>query len=205
MLYEYIQSNYQVDEPIFLSELPGKSINSIRQEMKKITDEGKLERLFNGVYYQTYTTILGTKGRVSVEKYIEKKFLYNDGKRIGYTTGLQFANEFGFTTQNPACFEVCSNEASTKQRKITIDGKQLIIYMPVEAINETNKSALQFLDFMSNADKYSEIKGEEFKKKIKRYVSYVNLDYDEVKRLLPLYPDKLYRNLYDGGVMNELV
>ncbi len=29
------------DEPIFLAELPGKSRESVRQEMKKLTDEGK--------------------------------------------------------------------------------------------------------------------------------------------------------------------
>ena len=51
MLYDYIIANYQKDEPIFLAELPGKSRESVRQEMKKLTDEGKIERLYNGVYY----------------------------------------------------------------------------------------------------------------------------------------------------------
>ena len=61
MLYEFIVSNFQKDEPIFLSELPGKSRESIRLEIKKLTDEGKIERLYNGVYYLSYQTILGTK------------------------------------------------------------------------------------------------------------------------------------------------
>ena len=38
MLYDYIITNYQKDEPIFLAELPGKSRESVRQEMKKIWD-----------------------------------------------------------------------------------------------------------------------------------------------------------------------
>ena len=66
MLYDYIITNYEKDEPIFLAELPGKSRESVRQEIKKLTDEGKIERLYNGVYYQAYKTILGTKGKVSV-------------------------------------------------------------------------------------------------------------------------------------------
>ena len=74
MLYNYIVENYKKDEPIFLSELPGKSKDSIRQEMKRLTDEGKIERLYNGVYYRSYTTILGTKGKVSVEKFVKKRF-----------------------------------------------------------------------------------------------------------------------------------
>ena len=54
MLYDYILKNYEKDEPIFLSELPGDSRDYVRQEMKKLVDDGKLERLFNGVYYLSY-------------------------------------------------------------------------------------------------------------------------------------------------------
>ena len=60
MLYDYIVNNYDKDEPIFLSELPGNSRDYIRQEMKQLADEGKVERLYNGVYYLSYMTILGT-------------------------------------------------------------------------------------------------------------------------------------------------
>ena len=79
MLFDYIISNFEKDEPIFLAELPGKSKDSIRQEMKKLTDEGKIERLYNGVYYRAYQTILGTKGKVSVDKFIHKKYLEVNG------------------------------------------------------------------------------------------------------------------------------
>ena len=75
MVYDYIIENYENGEPIFLTELPGDSKDYLRQEMKKLVDEGKLERLYNGVYFLSYVTILGTKGKVSVDKYIEKKYL----------------------------------------------------------------------------------------------------------------------------------
>ena len=61
MLYDYIVDNYEKDEPIFLAELPGQSEESIRHEMKRLTDEGKVEKLYNDVYHLSYTTILGTK------------------------------------------------------------------------------------------------------------------------------------------------
>ena len=63
---------------------------------------------------------------------------------------------YGFTTQNPACIEVCSNEATTKQRKVDIDGRRVIVYKPVTEITEENITTLQFLDLMSSIDKYSE-------------------------------------------------
>ena len=205
MIYDYIITNYQKDEPIFLAELPGKSSASVRQEMKKLTDEGKLERLYNGVYYIAYRTILGTKGKVSIDKFIQKKFLEANGEVSGYITGIQLANMYGFTTQNPSCYEVCSNEASTKQRKLKIDGRQIIVYKPVVNISKENKGSLQFLDLMSTIDKYSEIKGDEFTEKIKAFIAMVDVDFEQVKKYLSLFPDKVYRNIYQGGLMHELV
>lgn len=205
MLYEYIINNYEKDEPIFLSELPGNSKDYIRQEMKRLVDEGKLERLYNGVYYISYTTILGTKGRPSIEKYIEKKFISVNGKISGYITGIQLANMYGFTTQNPACFEICTNEATTKQRKLDVDGRKLVIYKPVAEITQDNKSALQFLDFMTSIDKYSEIKGEVLRQKLMEFVTVLNVDFAKVKEYIALFPDRVYRNIYQGGLMGELV
>ena len=205
MVYDYIIENFKNGDPIFLSELPGESKDYLRQEMKKLVDEGKLERLYNGVYYLSYITILGTKGKISIDKYIEKKYLKTDGKVSDYITGLQMANKYGFTTQNPACYEVCSNEASTKQRKQEIDGNTIVVYKPVADINEENKTALQFLDLMSVLDKYSEISGAELVNKLKKYVETVGIDFSIVKKYLPLYPDRVYRNIYEGGLMGELV
>ena len=199
MLYDYLLENYEEGEPIFLSELPGNSKDYVRQEMKKLVDEGKLERLYNGVYYLSFTTILGTKGKISVDKYVDKKYLNN--KSNGYITGLQLANFYGFTIQNPSCIEVCSNEATTKQRKLNIDGRDLIVYKPVVKINDENASTLQFLDLMTTIDKYSEITGDEFKNKLNNYVEKEKVDFSLVKKYLALFPDRVYRNLYESGLM----
>ena len=188
MLYDYILKNYEKDEPIFLSELPGDSRDYVRQEMKKLVDDGKLERLFNGVYYLSYTTILGTKGKMSIDKYVDKKFI-----------------KYGFTTQTPACIEVCSNEATTKQRKLCIDGRNLIVYKPITEITKENQTALQFLDLMTTIDKYSEISGNLLRMKLKEFVNILNVDFSIVKRYIALFPDRVYRNIYQGGLMGELV
>lgn len=205
MIYDYIIQNYKNGEPIFLSELPGESKDYLRQGMKKLVDDGRLERLYNGVYYLPYVTILGTKGKISMDKYIEKKYLSAGGRVSGYVTGLQLANKYGFTTQNPACYEICSNEATTKQRRQTIDGNTIVVYKPVSEITERNRTALQFLDLMSVIDKYSEVSGKELTSKLKKYVDSNSVDFSVVKEYLPLYPDKVYRNIYEGGLMSELV
>lgn len=135
------------------------------------------------MYYRSYKTILGTKGKVSVEKFIQKRYLEADGVVSGYITGIQLANMYGFTTQNPSCYEVCSNEASTKQRKVDVDGRQIIVYKPVVEVSKENRGALQFLDLMSTIDRYSEISGDEFTMKIKNFISTVGVDFEQVKNI----------------------
>lgn len=72
-------------------------------------------------------------------------------------------------------------------------------------ISKENKGALQFLDFMSTVDRYSEIRGEEFSEKIKEFIVRVGVDFERVKKYISLFPDRVYRNIYQGGLMNELV
>ena len=201
MIYEYIIKNFKKGEPIFLNEIPGSSKDVVRQEMKRLTDEKKLERLYNGVYYIPYRTILGTKGKVSINQFIEKKYLAVGG----YLTGLSLVNKYGFTSQNPSVYEICSNEATTKQRKLAIDGNNLIIYKPLSIITRDNIKELEFLSLMSIIDKYSELSGTEYKNKLREYVKCAGIDFLKVKEYISLFPAITYKNIYEGGLMNELV
>ncbi len=201
MIYEYIMNNFKRSEPIFINEIPGSSKDVVRQELKRLTDSKKINRLYNGVYYIPYTTILGTKGQVSINKFIEKKYMRNGG----FYTGLSLVNKYGFTSQNPSIYELYSNNATTKQRKIEVDGSTIIIYKPKVCITKKNKKELEFLNLMSIIDKYSEISGEEYKLKLKEYIKENQINFTIVKEYISLYPSIVYKNIYDGGLMNELV
>lgn len=80
---------------IFINDIPCKSKNYLRQELKKLTDNGELVKLYNGVYYKKYKTILGTEGKISINKYIDKLYLNCIN---GFYTGLTLANKYGFTS-----------------------------------------------------------------------------------------------------------
>lgn len=54
-------------------------------------------------------------------------------------------------------------------------------------------------------DKYSEVTGEELACKLNKYIVSVKLDFPVVKQYLPLYPDKVYKNIYERGLMGELI
>ena len=205
MLLEYINNNYQDGEPILLEEIKYKNRDALRQEMKRLTDMGFLIRAYNGVYYKAYKTVFNTNGKMSIDKYINKKYLSESSSKVGFISGLSLANKYGFTTQVPAQIEITSNNATTKQRKVEVDNHLLIIDSPVIKINEENISALQFLDLMLNIDKYSELNGEELKNKLKDYVKKTDVDFSVVKNIISLYPDRVYKNIYNGGLMGELV
>ena len=205
MIIDYINKNFENAEPIFLSELPCNSQESLRQEMKKLADEGKIIRLYNGVYYKPYKTIMGTDGRMSINKYIEKKYVYNNKKVSGFISGLGLYNKYGFTSQVPSVIEVTSNIATTKQRKINVDGYDIIVYKPIIEITDNNINELEFMSLMTDIDQFSEISGDELKMKLEEYINKKNIDFNIVKNYLPLFPDKIYKNLYNGGLMNELV
>lgn len=205
MLLDYIKNNYQNGEPILLEEFKYKNQAALRQEMKRLTDNGILVRAFNGVYYKAYKTIFNTEGKMSIEQYIKKKYLNDTSSQIGFITGLSLANKYGFTTQVPSQIEITSNKATTQQRRIKIDGYTLIIYSPVVKITEENISSIQFLDLMLNIDKYSELDEIEQKNKLKNYVKITNVNFDCVKKIIGLYPSRVYKNIYNGGLINELV
>lgn len=203
-LLGYINENFQIGEPIFLSEIPEKNEDVKRQKMKKLVDDGSLNRLYNGVYFRNYVNAFGEEGNISFERLIEKRFISREGRIFGYVTGYALVNEAGLTTQVPPVLEIASNKASTAQRKIELAGRKAIIYKPVVEINGENVSSLRFLDLMACIDKYAEFQTEG-QNVLKRFTKETNVDFDLVKRYIGLYPDKTYRNIYDWGMMNELV
>ena len=199
MIYEYIMNTFKKGEPIFLDEIPGSSKDVVRQEMKRLTDDNKLERLYNGVYYIPYQTILGTKGKISIDQFIDKKYFLVGG----FFVGLSLVNQYGFTSQNSSVYEICSNEATTKQRKYCIDGNNIIVYKPLTTITKENVRELEFLYLMTVIDKFKEIRGSEYQSKLRQYIEKRKIDFEIVKKYLSLFPDVVYKNIYEGANYKE--
>ena len=206
MIYNYILKKFNYGDPIFLSEIPSKSKSYLRLAVKKLVDKGLLERFYNGVYFLPYKTILGTKGKISFEKFIEKKFLYSSNNEIeGFVGGIRLANMYGFTTQNASGYDIYSNIATTKQRVFNFENRKVNIYKPYVKINKENIKVLEFLELMCNVYKFSELNNDEIKRKINEYVKINSIEFNKVKEYIEYYPDIVYKNIYKAGLMNELV
>lgn len=105
-------------------DIPGMKPVSVRQQIKKLTDDGRLKRFDTGIYYIPQKTIFRSGSTLSVDDVIRKKYLQDSVNRCGYVGGILFANQLWPTTQVPVLYEVYTNKAATEYRetKLAING-----------------------------------------------------------------------------------
>lgn len=206
MLYEYLLENFGENTPILVSDIQidGLSVNALRQQIKKLTDSGKLKRFDTGVYFIPKDMGFKSGTTISSAQVIEKKYLKEADGVCGYLSGLKFANQIGVTTQVPFVYEIVSNKASRDYREIEVGRSRVILRKPRVVVSDENYRALQFLDLMREVDLIAELTGESLTKRLLVYMKACNLLFSDLEQYLPLYPDKVYRNLYETGLLNGI-
>lgn len=204
MFFDYLLKTFGTNEPIFVSDITYEGItqNNIRQQIMNYAAAGKIKRYDTGIYYIPKDSIFKTTSSLSQNSVIEKKYLYSGAERCGYISGINFANRIGLTTQVPASCEVVTNKASKDYREATLASEKIIIRKPRAMVDESNYKSLQFLDLLKDIDLYSELEGNELNIKIKTYMRKSGLQFQQLEQYLPLYPDKIFRNMYKLGVLN---
>lgn len=202
-LYEYLLDNYKENEPIFLSDLQvdGMTRTNVRQQIKKLTDTGKVKRFDNGIYFLPKKTIFKSGSQLAPEKVLECKYLRDKDERCGYVSGLMFFNQMGLTTQVPMMYEVVSNKATNDYRETSLAKSRVIVRKPKVPVTEKNYKALQFLDMLKDVDVYSEVTGKPLQERLYRYMDDAHLSISEMEPYFAYYPDKLYKNLVETRVI----
>lgn len=202
-LYQYLRENYKENEPIILAELQIKDMtgNNIRQQLKKLTDEGMIKRFDKGIYYLPRKSIFQSGSLPSIEKVLEYKYLRDKNQLCGYVSGQLFFNQIGLSTQVPMQYEIVSNKATTDYRETVLAQSRIIIRSPKVPVTEQNYTILQFLDMMKDVDLYSEISGKELQERLFKYLRTINLKISDLEPYFTYYPDKLYRNLIETKVI----
>lgn len=202
-LYEYLLDNYKENEPIFLAylQVDGMTRTNVRQQIKKLTDTGKVKRFDNGIYFLPKKTIFKSGSQLAPEKVLECKYLRDKDERCGYVSGLMFFNQMGLTTQVPMMYEVVSNKATNDYRETSLAKSRVIVRKPKVPVTEKNYKALQFLDMLKDVDVYSEVTGKPLQDRLYRYMDDANLSISEMEPYFAYYPDKLYKNLVETRVI----
>lgn len=202
MLYDYLIENYKAYEPIFTSHIdlgiPG---NSLRPKLKGLVDAGKLCRYDAGIYYLPGKSKLKGLVPISASTVARCKYLSQRGKVRGYYAGFTFANQMGLSLQVPYVQEIVSNEASAKVREIEIKGQKFLLRKPRTVITEENYRVLQFLDFLVDFDKYMDGSVEDIPARLVQIIKDENITKKVIDAYISLHPTKVYKNLYETGVV----
>ena len=204
IVYEYLRQNYADNEPIFLSDIiiPDMKAVSIRQQIKKLTVDGRLKRFDTGIYYFPKKSMFRSGSMLSVEEVIKKKYLMEGTKRCGYLGGMLFANQLGITTQVPMVYEIYTNKATTEYRETQLANRRIIIKKPYVPIDDQNANTLQFLDLLKEVVDISELDGLELTDRLLKYMKKKRIKFESMRQYLSHYPDRIYKNMYEVGLLN---
>ena len=202
MLYEYLIENFKPYEPIFTADIDiGMVGNSLRPKLKELCDSGKLCRYDAGVYYLPGEMKFKGLTPISANTVARCRYVNRRGRVQGYYSGYTFANQIGLLLQVPYVQEIVTNEASAKVREVDIKGQKFIIRKPKAKITEENIYVMQFLDFLSDIDKYVDESATNISDKLKKIIKDEKITKELVDTYIGLYPTKVYKNLYETGVV----
>jgi predicted transcriptional regulator of viral defense system len=203
MLYEYLQENYQKNEPIFLSDinLPVTQTN-LRQMFKVLCDSGKIKRYDNGIYYIPAVSRLKGGTSIAPGTVVQYRYIARKGKIDGYYSGFTFANQLGLSVQVPYALEIVTNNTSSKLREINLKGQRVVLRKPRATVTDRNCHVLQLLDLLKDIDLYADDKNEATTGCIIDYIREEKITQENVDEYISLYPDKIYRNFYEMRLYN---
>ncbi|WP_208591920.1 DUF6088 family protein [Gracilibacillus suaedae] len=207
-LYKVILEEYGYDEPVFTKDLKkhlDMSAEALRQNVKRLSDNGNIIKVKNGMYYVPRANSVLNKRRVNIDKLIRRRYIKPIDKNvIGYITGTNFANQLGLTSQTASVTTIVTNEAGRPEREVTFGNKVVRLKKPRVRINDQNYKLLQVLDLLSDYDRVSEIPFEKGSRLIKKYLQDSDITISELNQYIKKYPRKTLENLLEMGLYNEL-
>ena len=203
MLWEYLTDNYDQGEPIIASDIEiGLSESNKRRQFKILVDSGKLKRFDNGIYYIPKKSRLGGEVSVPPDVFVQKKYVTRNNRILGYYSGYPFANQIGISTQVPYIQEIVTNEMGNPIKRLNLNGRTFVIRKARTQITESNVKVLQLLDLLKDIEMYSELDRDELRECLLKYISSNKITKALVDMYLPLFPDKIYKSIYETRIIN---
>ena len=199
MLFNYLKNHYKEGEPIFLDDIniEGMTRPNLRQQIKTLTDNGKLIRYDKGIYYIPKQTHFNNAFGPSSEMVASYKYISREGKTNGYYSGNTFANLIGLSLQVPTKKEIVSNNSAAIVKEVTIGKQKYIIRSSNVPITEDNVKVLQFLELLKNLDSYIDLDYDEARKIIIAYLRHNHITKSAISKYIHYYPDSTFRHYYE--------
>ena len=199
MLFEYLKENYAPGEPIFTEDIHIEGMNrpNFIQQLKTLTDNGKIIRYEKGIYYIPKETRFGHAISPSPETIARYKYISRMGKTDGYYSGSTFANLIGISLQVPMKKEIVSNNIAAIVREVLIGKQTFIVRRTNVPISAENVHVLQLLELLKNLDNYMDGDYNEAREKIEKYTLANDIQKTDIDRYIRHYPDSTFRFYYE--------
>lgn len=206
--YNFLIKEYGYDEPIFSEDLQKElniNSNTLRQQLKRLTDDNKIQRCSfrDGIYFIPDPDSILKKSALSVNKIIKNRYLFKKNERIGYVTGLDFANSLKLTTQVPGMIEIVTEKESSKKRYVDYNKRRVALRRAKTDVTENNYKILQVIELVNNFQKVSDLPFDRAIPKILDYIKNVKIDGRELDRYLGMYP-RAIKEFMGSGLYSEI-
>lgn len=202
MLLEFLNKKYKPGEPILLQNLNfDMKYDNLCQQMKKLVDGGFLCRYMDGVYYLPKKTLSGIPYTLNADTVVELKYLGNKTDNYGCYTGHTLANMMGLSEQIPQIKEIVSNNTSAITRKVKVGKFSYIIRKPAVKVTKENVKTVMLLEVLKDIENLadSHINSSEC---LKNYIAMNKIKKSQVDKILPSYPLRTYKAIYDMELSN---
>lgn len=198
-VYNYILEYYKAGEPIFLSDIKMSEVSdeTIRQQLKRLADAGKLMRYEAGIYYLPKKTRLKSGYKPSADVVARYKYICRNGEVIGYYSGHTFANQIGVSTQVPFKAEIVSNNFTSIVRDVKVGNQIYTVRRSRVPVTGKNYKVLQLLELLKDIDEYADEDNENVQEQLFAYIRKNRISREQVDQYLEYFPMKIYKSIYE--------
>lgn len=195
-LYSALISKYKPGEPILLKDLKYESISNdvIRQQLKKLTDRGNLNRFDDGIYY------LGDD--IEIDHVIESKYIKKDNEVYGYYSGRNLAIDLGIIDEEPKR-EIITNNFKAIVRELKLGDEIITVRHSDLKIDSKNCYILRLLDMLKRVS-FEDVNNDT-KMRLKKYIDEHYIKKSDIDQYIKFFPKKTYKNIYILGINDILV
>ena len=195
-LYSALISKYKPGEPILLKDLKYEKTSNdvIRQQLKKLTDKGNINRFDEGVYY------FGDD--ILIDHVIESKYIKKNDEIYGYYSGRNLAIDLGIIDEEPKR-EIITNNFKAIVRELKLGDETITVRHSDLKIDSKNCYVLRLLDMFKRVS-FDEYVNNETRKKKKKYIEKYYIKKSDIDQYIKYFPKKTYKNIYILGI-NEIL
>lgn len=195
-LYSALISKYKPGEPILLKDLKYEKTSNdvIRQQLKKLTDKGNINRFDEGVYY------FGDD--ILIDNVIESKYIKKNDEIYGYYSGRNLAIDLGIIDEEPKR-EIITNNFKAIVRELKLGDETITVRHSDLKIDSKNCYVLRLLDMFKRVS-FDDYVNNETRYKLKKYIEKYYIKKSDIDQYIKYFPKKTYKNIYILGI-NEIL